>query len=60
MMSEIIKMCNNWSQYKVCSDDNQHECPLLVEASKSMNTGMTISKSQELYPDAPLAPIIKL
>lgn len=53
-------MCNNWSQYKVCSDDNQHECPLLVEASKSMNTGMTISKSQELYPDAPLAPIIKL
>ena len=57
-------MCNNcpryWSQYKVCSDDNQHECKLLVEDGKNMNAGMTISKSQELYPDAPLAPIIKL
>ena len=57
-------MCNNCSQYwgknKVCSDNNPHECLFLVEASKNMNSGMTISKSQELYPDAPLAPIIKL
>ena len=37
-----------------------YECLFLVEASKNMNAGMTISKSQELYPDAPLAPIIKL
>ena len=49
-----------WSKDKVCSDDNLHECPFLVEASKNMNADMTISKSQELYPDAPLAPIIKL
>lgn len=49
-----------WDKDKVCSDDNPHECLLLVEASKSMNAGMTISKIQELYPDAPLAPIIKL
>ena len=57
-------MCNNcpqyWSKDKVCSDNNPHECLFLVEASKNMNTGMTISKSQELYPDAPLATIIKL
>ena len=57
-------MCNNCPQYwgkdKVCSDNNPHECLFLVEASKNMNTGMTISKSQELYPDAPLASMIKL
>lgn len=57
-------MCNNcprnWNKDKVCSDNNSHECLFLVETSKSMNAGMTISKSQELYPDAPLAPIIKL
>lgn len=49
-----------WDKDKVCSDDNPHECLLLVEVGKSMNSGMTISKIQELYPDAPLAPIIKL
>jgi hypothetical protein len=49
-----------WDKDKVCSDNNPHECLFLVEASKSMNAGMTLSKIQELYPDAPLAPIIKL
>ena len=50
----------HWDKYKVCSDSNPNECLFLVEASKNMNAGMTLSKSQELYPDAPLAPIIKL
>ena len=50
----------HWDKYKVCSDNNPHECLFLVEASKNMNADMTLSKSQELYPDAPLAPIIKL
>lgn len=49
-----------WDKDKVCSNDNPHECQFLIETSKNMNAGMTISKSQELYPDAPLAPIIKL
>ena len=49
-----------WGKDKVCSDNNPRKCRFLVEASKNMNAGMTISKSQELHPDAPLAPIIKL
>ena len=57
-------MCNKCPQYwgkdKECSDNNPHESLFLVETSKNMNTGMTISKSQELYPDAQLASIIKL
>ena len=54
------KCPRHWDKYKVCSDNNPHECLFLVEAGKNMNAGMTLSKSQELYPDAPLAPIIKL
>ena len=49
-----------WGKDQVCSDNNPHECLFLVEASKNINAGMTLSKCQELYPDAPLAPIIKL
>ena len=57
-------MCNNrpqyWGKDKVYSGNNPHECLFLVEASQNMNTDMTISKNQELYPDASLASIIKL
>ena len=37
----------DWDKHKVCSDNNPHECLLLVEASKNMNSGMTISNCSD-------------